>query len=151
MLVKDKKQVKNLDGEFFWFLFEKDTLVLVCDDNFDDIDLQSACFTLGFNNGKNFQKEINQDFWTVSEVPLVRYNMNCGSSTADFLSCSEYSTGLCAHSENVLVTCEDSSMLFLVPNNTEFIWISFPMKRYDILWNRLILKFDEILQFFLVI
>ena len=110
VLVKKKRKPRR---RVFRFLFVKDTLVLVCDNYFDDIDLQSACYTLGFKNGSNLQTHFNRNlYWTESEIPILMDNMDCGSSTADFLSCG-YSDLNCDHRENVLITCEDSSKLFL--------------------------------------
>ena len=84
----------------------EDTLNFVCDDDFDEKDLKSACYTLGFKDGRNWQTIDQGDFWTESEIPFLRDDMDCRSFTSDFLSCG-YSPENCRHTENVLVICDD--------------------------------------------
>ena len=88
-----------------------DTPDLVCDDDFDTIDAQSACYTLGYSNGGAFQTIHNTD-WSESEIPFLMDNVECESASTNFLSCSS-SAENCDHTENVLLTCYASGETFL--------------------------------------
>ena len=75
------------------------------------MDVESACHTLGFNGGGSWETVRQISYWSEPEIPFLRDNMNCKSTTSDFLSC-EYWSEDCDHSENVLITCDDFSKLF---------------------------------------
>ena len=72
------------------------------------MDVKSACYTLGFNGGGNWETVSQSSYWTESEIPFLRDDMNCGSTTSDFLTCG-YDAENCSHRENVLLICGDSS------------------------------------------
>ena len=86
------------------------TLNLVCDDSFDFIDAESACFTLGFNYGGTFETVNMRDKWSEAEIPILMDNVNCASNSTNFLSCANNGFGNhnCGHDENVLLTCFES-------------------------------------------
>ena len=79
---------------------------LVCDDIFDTIDAQSACFTLGYFNGGSYRTYHKAD-WTEPEIPFLMDNVECESAWTNFLSCSS-SAEDCSHTENVFLTCNAS-------------------------------------------
>ena len=78
------------------------TLYKVCDDNFDQIDAESACYTLGYTNGGTFQTASMS--WSESEIPFLMNEVECESASTNFLSCSSIAED-CTHSENILLTC----------------------------------------------
>ena len=63
---------------------------------------QSACYTLGLSGGSIAK----YDGYKGSENISIE-NVNCASSTTDFLQCSHSSWGShdCSHSEDILLTC----------------------------------------------
>ena len=72
----------------------------VCDDGFETVDAQSACHTLGFSGGSFTHGEyVDGEIW-MDEV-------NCASSTTNFLTCSHNGWGVenCSHSEDIILTC----------------------------------------------
>ena len=76
----------------------------VCDDAFETIDAEAACKTLGFTGGSR----TNQDpGFSESEVPILMDDVNCASSSTNFLTCEHPGWGKenCGHSEDVLLTC----------------------------------------------
>ena len=77
----------------------------VCDDLFDTIDAQSACWTLGYTGGSYETKR--QMNWSVTQIPFFMDNVNCSSSVSNFLNCPqpEGFPGACGHIENILLTC----------------------------------------------
>ena len=94
-----------------WILFDIvnadwDTPDLVCDDDFDTIDAESACYTLGYSNAGVFRTYYNTD-WTKPDVPFLMDNVQCGSASTNFLSCSS-SAENCDHHENVFLACYSS-------------------------------------------
>ena len=74
----------------------------VCDDSFLEVNAQSACHTLGFSGGsfETYNSKMN--------VPTWMDNVECASSTTNFLECSHNGWGEenCSHSEDVLITCD---------------------------------------------
>ena len=84
---------------------------IVCDDNFDQINAESACFTLGYTNGGSFQTYRMFDRWSEPEITFLMDNVECDSATTNFLSCSS-SASDCSHYENVLLTCDMSCSNF---------------------------------------
>ena len=94
-----------------WTLFDIinadwDTPNLVCDNDFDTIDAQSACYTLGYSNGGYFRTYHIAD-WSEPEIPFWMDNVECESASTNFLSCTS-SVENCDHSENVLLACYPS-------------------------------------------
>ena len=93
---------------------------IVCDDSFEQIDAESACYTLGYTNGGSFQTT-SMD-WSESEIPFWMDDVQCQSASTNFLSCSRtdyyydyyddsyYGSPYedCSHSENILLTCFQS-------------------------------------------
>ena len=76
---------------------------IVCDDDFGEIDAGSACNTLGYTNG--FYETIDKtNTWSEDEIPFLMDDVQCDSTSTNFLSCSS-SAEDCSHSENVLLTC----------------------------------------------
>ena len=87
----------------------------VCDDYISSIDkpsknydsarsartAESACHTLGLSGGS-----IETYKYTGSE-PILMDDVNCASSTTNFLECSHHGWGVenCNHDEDVLLTC----------------------------------------------
>ena len=73
----------------------------VCDDNFGATEAQSACHTLGFSGGSY------STYDSGLSDPTLMDNVNCASSTTNFLECSHNGWGEenCSHSEDVLLTC----------------------------------------------
>ena len=78
---------------------------IVCDDSFEQIDAESACYTLGYTNGGSFQTT-SMD-WSESEIPFWMDDVQCDSASTNFLSCSSSGWGVhnCDHDENVILTC----------------------------------------------
>ena len=76
---------------------------IVCDDSFEQIDAELACYTLGYTNGGSFQT--TSMGWSESEIPFWMDDVQCDSASTNFLSCSSTSNHNCAHNENVLLTC----------------------------------------------
>ena len=76
---------------------------IVCDDNFDQIDADSACSTLGFTNGGSFQTYDMYNRWSEPEIPFLMDGVDC-SASENFLSCTSLPED-CNHSENILLTC----------------------------------------------
>ena len=78
----------------------------VCDDNFEEIDAQAACHTLGFKGLKEFQTSYNSGF--TNAMPITMDDLGCKSQTDNFLQC-QYSScknnGCCSHNEDILLTC----------------------------------------------
>ena len=74
----------------------------MCDDLFESVDAESACYTLGYTGG-SFQTR-NQPNWSENEIPFLMDDVGCSSSEGNFIECST-STENCGHSENVLLTC----------------------------------------------
>ena len=72
------------------------------------LEVESACRTLGYNNG-GFCTQIDmRNTWTnETEIPLWLDNVECESGSSDFLSCSSNGWGdeNCSHQENILLTC----------------------------------------------
>ena len=79
-----------------------DTPDLVCDDFFDQVDADSACYTLGYTNGGSFQTYGQP--WSKTEIPFLMDDVQCESASTNFLSCSSTASD-CGHAENVLLTC----------------------------------------------
>ena len=88
----------------------------VCDDFFGEIDAQAACHTLGFNGLSEFKTAYHSGF-SKPEIPIVLTNVQCSSSTANFLECNhgknnvscdccEGHPSCCTHEEDILLTCE---------------------------------------------
>ena len=77
---------------------------IVCDDGFDVIDAESACYTLGYANGGVYGSFSMLDAWSEPEIPFLMDNVECGSATTNFTSCSSQAED-CDHAENVLLTC----------------------------------------------
>ena len=75
----------------------------VCDDLFEKIDAQSACWTLGYTGG-SYETKV-QMHWSSTEIPFFVDNVNCSSSANNFLNCPQPGRGVCAHTENILLTC----------------------------------------------
>ena len=73
----------------------------VCDDDFGTTEAQSACHTLGYSGGS--YSAYNSGF----SGPTWMDNVDCASSTTNFLTCSHPGWGKenCGHSEDVLLTC----------------------------------------------
>ena len=84
-------------------LFITYTLNTVCDDVFDSTNAESACHTLGYYGGSF--KTINQQDWSLDEIPILMDNVECTSSNDNFLECP-YAPHNCDHDENILLTCE---------------------------------------------
>ena len=79
---------------------------LVCDDEFGGLEANSACYTLGYGGGTfNTSYYINE--WSETEIPFLMDNVECGSASTNFLSCSSIPED-CSHGENVLLTCVSS-------------------------------------------
>ena len=78
----------------------KDQWGTVCDDDFELVDAQSACHTLGFSGGSYSSHR-------GPSGPTWMDNVNCASSTTNFLTCSHrgWGTENCEHYEDVLLTC----------------------------------------------
>ena len=76
----------------------------VCDDDFEAVDAQAACKTLGYRGG-SFQTFVSG--LDNSRVPTWMDNVNCASSSTNFLKCSHPGWGKenCSHNEDVLLTC----------------------------------------------
>ena len=84
----------------------------VCDDGIlpnenaskSDTVAQSACHTLGFSGGVI---EVYNASITGPEGPTWMDDVNCASSTTNFLECSQNGWGEenCSHGEDVLLTC----------------------------------------------
>ena len=83
---------------------------LVCDDSFDLIDAEAACYTLGFTYGGTFETVNMRDKWSGAEIPIWMDNVECESNSTNFLSCENNGFGNhnCGHDENVLLTCFES-------------------------------------------
>ena len=76
----------------------------VCDDDFDSTDAQAACNTLGFTGGS--YSNTNPGF-SDSIVPIWMDNVDCDSSSTNFLECTHAGWGVedCGHDEDILLTC----------------------------------------------
>ena len=76
----------------------------VCDDSFDSTDAQAACKTLGFSGGSYGHENIGI---SKSIVPIWMDNVDCTSSSTNFLQCGHRGWGIedCGHSEDILLTC----------------------------------------------
>ena len=74
----------------------------VCDDGFETVDAQSACHTLGFSGGS-----FSGDYHSGLSGPTWMDDVNCASSTTNFLTCSHPGWGEenCEHTEDILLTC----------------------------------------------
>ena len=84
------------------------TLDLVCDDSFGTLEAKSACYTLGYTNGfSSFESSYDMTEWSEPEIPFLMDNVECGSTSTNFLSCSS-SAEDCSHTENVLLKCYTS-------------------------------------------
>ena len=83
------------------------TLNKVCDDDFDSIDAESACRTLGYYGG--FFETINQQSWSLAEIPILMDNVECTSPNDFFLDCP-YISHNCHHDENILLTCDSAGI-----------------------------------------
>ena len=72
----------------------------VCDDAFDKVDAQSACYTLGFSGG-------SYSTYSGPSGPTWMDDVKCASSTTNFLTCSHNGWGEenCTHNEDILLTC----------------------------------------------
>ena len=94
-------------------------LNLVCDDDFDEIDAESACYTLGYNHGGSFQT-YDMTGWSEPEIPFLMDDVECESGSTMFLSCSTSTRSgseNCNHSQNVLLTCFESGQIKLSLNS----------------------------------
>ena len=80
---------------------------LVCDDNFNSVNAESACNTLGYSNGGTYSSISIADRWSEDEIPFLKDDVNCTSPATNFLSCpsNDWGDEDCNHSENVLLTC----------------------------------------------
>ena len=74
----------------------------VCDDNFEQIDAQAACITLGFTSLRSF-KTYNSGY--SESVPTLMDDVACPTNTTDFLQCTIVDEENCGHSEDVLLSC----------------------------------------------
>ena len=76
----------------------------VCDDSFDATDAQAACKTLGFAGG--LYSHTNPGF-SESSVPIWMDEVDCDSSTTNFLQCEHegWNDHDCSHGEDVLLDC----------------------------------------------
>ena len=76
----------------------------VCDDSFNATDALAACRTLGFSG--NSYSHTNPGF-SESKIPIWMDDVNCASSSTNFLECSQRGWGVedCSHSEDVLLDC----------------------------------------------
>ena len=83
---------------------------LVCDDNFNSVNAESACNTLGYSNGGTYSSISIADRWSEDEIPFLKDDVNCTSATTNFLSCpsNDWGDENCDHNENVLITCFES-------------------------------------------
>ena len=72
----------------------------VCDDAFQTVDAQAACYTLGLNGGSFTNYDYDGGTIWMDDV-------NCATNTTNFLECSHNGWGQenCGSSENVLLTC----------------------------------------------
>ena len=90
----------------------------VCDDYFGVIDAQSACHTLGFSgviitdaledsSSDSHSSDHGTSYISDSDGPVWMDNVNCATSTTNFLECSHAGWGKenCGHDEDVLLTC----------------------------------------------
>ena len=77
----------------------------VCDDGFGTVDAESACHTLGFSDGVI---ELYNATLEGPEGTIWMDDVNCGSSTTNFLSCSHAGWGKqnCGHGEDVVLICD---------------------------------------------
>ena len=95
------------------------------------MEAQSACYTLGYNNGGSYVNSYSMS-WSENEIPFLMDDVQCQSATTNFLYCSRteestdynyyfYSNGItlygnlwayeyenCDHDENVLLSCFES-------------------------------------------
>ena len=72
----------------------------VCDDGFGTTNAQSACHTLGFSGGSYTNgNHVGGEIWMD--------DVNCASSTTNFLTCSHHGWGEenCSHDEDIILTC----------------------------------------------
>ena len=82
----------------------------VCDDRFDSIDADSACYTLGFTNGGTYETVNMRDKWSEAEIPILMDDVNCASGSTNFFSCGNNGFGNhnCRHDEDILLLCFES-------------------------------------------
>ena len=77
---------------------------IVCDDSFDNLEANSACYTLGYGGG-TYDSAYDMTEWSETEIPFLMNNVGCESTSTNFSSCASNSTENCDHTENVLLTC----------------------------------------------
>ena len=67
-----------------------DTPNLVCDDDFDTIDAQSACYTLGYSNGGSFRgvSWYHSVDWSEAQIPFLKDNVECHRHKNVALTCN---------------------------------------------------------------
>ena len=110
------------DLDVVWFGINAHTLYKVCHNEFDSIDEDIACFTLGYIGGMN-SKTISQRHWqrhTIESgsyishdlIPFLMNDVKCASSEENFLDC-EYRRAssdrkFCYRHESLLLTCKMS-------------------------------------------
>ena len=76
----------------------------VCDDEFEEIDAQAACFTLGFDGLESFKTHDTE--FSDSTYPTNMDDVKCPTNTTTFLECSHlYKSENCGHTEDILLTC----------------------------------------------
>ena len=78
----------------------------VCYNNFDSIDADSACYTLGYTRASQSGK-IEPSKWSKPEIPFWIDQVNCASDSTNFLTCTKNDWGVenCDHSKNVFLSC----------------------------------------------
>ena len=72
------------------------------------LEVESACRTLGYNNGGFFTRIDMRNTWTSeTEIPILLDDVVCVSGSSDFLSCSSNGWGVhnCNHYNNILLVC----------------------------------------------
>ena len=79
------------------------------------MEADSACFTLGYTNGGSYQTFYMEE-WSEPEIPFLMDDVECGSASTNFLSCSSNGWGLhdCGHNENVILTCYPNPIVNIV-------------------------------------
>ena len=78
----------------------------VCDDAFDLTNAQSACRTLGYHGGSFQTISMVGHGWSLDEIPILMDNVECTSSSENFLDCP-YAPHNCDHDEIILLACDD--------------------------------------------
>ena len=78
------------------------------------MDVEAACYTLGWPYGGSSQKYNMFNRWSESEIPFLMDNVLCESASQNFLSCLFNGPNFedCDHTQNVYLTCFESGKVF---------------------------------------